>query len=68
MNSDDVLNPTKREKANKSYFFYSLNDSNFEPIGTTNSTSIEHAISFFSIQKNLSIDNFNNIYGVMEVF
>lgn len=67
MNSESVLNQIERDGVSRPYFFYSLSDDRFEPIGTITTTSIEAATEFFSIQKNLSVEKFNNIYGVMEV-
>jgi hypothetical protein len=50
------------------YYFHFKNDLNQEPIGTTNNCiSKEDAIKYFAKLKDISIDNFCEIFVVKEI-
>ena len=46
------------------YFFYAKNDPNKEPIAKINAVSEEHAVIAFSKMKELSIDDFLNLFEI----
>ena len=46
------------------YFFYAKNDPKKEPIAKINAVSEEHAVIAFSKIKELSIDDFLNLFEI----
>ena len=49
---------------NCTYFFYAKNDPNKEAIAKINAASEEHAVIAFSKMKELSIDDFLNLFEI----
>jgi hypothetical protein len=46
------------------FCFYSKNDPTQEPVGTLNAASREEAVKFFSLSKQLSVNDFLTIFEV----
>ena len=46
------------------FCFYSKNDPTQEPVGTLHASSREEAVKFFSLSKQLSVNNFLTIFEV----
>ncbi len=48
----------------KIYYFYSLNDKNYEPIDKIDMDDIVEAIKYFSVRKGLPMHKFMEMFGV----
>jgi hypothetical protein len=51
----------------KKYGFYTLNDSNKEIINRIYTNGEDEAVVLFSKMKNLNIDDFLKLYGVIQI-